>query len=154
MEAYNRGSHTVWDCKYHVVWVTKYRHPVLGGDVGQRCRELLRETASALEIMIHARAVNRDNVHMLLSIQIGFVYSRPVGSRANVSSEKTRRCAMRNRKRRPRGRLLRSCCSFRRDGRALFRGAARGGRLAPLLGLRLLLRLEVFAALLVDDLHR
>jgi hypothetical protein len=29
---------------------------------------------------------------MLLSIQIGFVYSRPVGSRANVSSEKTRRC--------------------------------------------------------------
>jgi hypothetical protein len=25
MEAYKRGSHTVWDCKYHVVWVTKYR---------------------------------------------------------------------------------------------------------------------------------
>jgi hypothetical protein len=21
MEAYKRGSHTVWDCKYHVVWV-------------------------------------------------------------------------------------------------------------------------------------
>ena len=54
MEAYKRGSHTVWDCKYHVVWVTKYRHPVLGGDVGQRCRELLRETARAHEIMIHA----------------------------------------------------------------------------------------------------
>ena len=28
MEAYKRGSHTVWDCKYHVVWVTKYRHPL------------------------------------------------------------------------------------------------------------------------------
>src|SRR5215467_1332996 len=47
MESYKRGSHTVWDCKYHVVWVTKYRYPVLGGDVGQRCRELLRETARA-----------------------------------------------------------------------------------------------------------
>ena len=45
MEAYKRGSHTVWDCKYHLVWVTKYRYPVLGGDVGNRCRELLRETA-------------------------------------------------------------------------------------------------------------
>ena len=54
MEAYKRGSHTVWDCKYHVVWVTKYRHPVLGGDVGQRCRELLRETARAHEMIIHA----------------------------------------------------------------------------------------------------
>src|SRR5215831_12503667 len=46
MESYKRCSHTVWDCKYHVVWVTKYRYPVLGGDVGQRCRELLRETAT------------------------------------------------------------------------------------------------------------
>ena len=26
------GSHTVWECKYHVVWITKYRFPVLGGD--------------------------------------------------------------------------------------------------------------------------
>ena len=24
MESYKRGSHTVWDCKYHLVWVTKY----------------------------------------------------------------------------------------------------------------------------------
>jgi hypothetical protein len=48
MEDYKRGSHTVWDCKYHLVWVTKYRYEVLGGDVGQRCRELLREIASAL----------------------------------------------------------------------------------------------------------
>jgi hypothetical protein len=34
MEAYKRGSHTVLDCKYRVVWVTKYRHPVLGGELG------------------------------------------------------------------------------------------------------------------------
>src|SRR5262245_20103962 len=25
MESYKRGSHTVWDCKYHMVWVAKYR---------------------------------------------------------------------------------------------------------------------------------
>ena len=62
MEAYKRGSHTVWDCKYHLVWVTKYRYPVLGGDVGVRCRELLRETARAHEIVIHAGSVNRDHV--------------------------------------------------------------------------------------------
>jgi putative transposase len=47
MEEYKRGSHTVWDCKYHLVWVTKYRYAVLGGDVGQHCRELMRETARA-----------------------------------------------------------------------------------------------------------
>ncbi|GLS39330.1 hypothetical protein GCM10010869_49270 [Mesorhizobium tianshanense] len=37
MEAYKRGGHTIWDCKYHLVWVTKYRY-LLGGDVGNRWR--------------------------------------------------------------------------------------------------------------------
>ena len=54
MESYKRGSHSVWDCKYHIVWVTKYRFPILGGDVGARCRELIRETARGHEMVIHA----------------------------------------------------------------------------------------------------
>ena len=65
MESYKRGSHTVWDCKYHLVWVTKYRYQILGGDVGERCRELLRETARAHEMLVHAGSINRDHVHML-----------------------------------------------------------------------------------------
>jgi len=56
MEDYKRGSHTVWDCKYHLVWVTKYRYEILAGDVGQRCRELLREIAQV-----------EGNAHKLLS---------------------------------------------------------------------------------------
>jgi len=45
MKDYKSGSHTVWDCKYHLVWTTKYRYQVLSGDVTLRCRELLREIA-------------------------------------------------------------------------------------------------------------
>jgi hypothetical protein len=66
MEAYNRSSHTVWDCKYHLVWTTKYRYPVLGGDVGVGCRELLRETALARKMAVHSSllrpgdAIDRD----------------------------------------------------------------------------------------------
>ena len=58
MESYKHGGHTVWDCKYHLVWVTKYRYPVLGGDVGNRCRELRRETARAHEMVVHTGAIN------------------------------------------------------------------------------------------------
>ena len=54
MEDYKRGRHTVWDCKYHLVWTTKYRYQVLEGEVGQRCRELLREIAQSLELVIYA----------------------------------------------------------------------------------------------------
>jgi Transposase IS200 like len=60
MEDYKRGSHAVWDCKYHLVWVTKYRYEVLAGDVGQRCRELLREIARSKEMQIYAGSINRN----------------------------------------------------------------------------------------------
>jgi len=88
MEAYKRGGHTVWDCKYHLVWVTKYRYPVLGGDVGVRCRELLRETARAHEMAVHAGSINRDHVHMLLSIPPSLSVSRAVQHLKGRSSHK------------------------------------------------------------------
>ena len=88
MEAYKRGTHTVWDCKYHLVWATKCRYPILGGDVGIRCRELLRETAMAHEIVIHAGSVNRDHVHMLMSIPPSLSVSRAVQYLKGRSSHK------------------------------------------------------------------
>ena len=41
---YRYGSHTVFNIEYHFVWVTKYRYKVLTGDVGQRVRELIRQS--------------------------------------------------------------------------------------------------------------
>jgi len=78
MKDYKRGSHTVWDCKYHLVWVTKYRYQVLGGDVGQRCRHLLREIAMSKEMLIYAGSINRDHVHMLIGIPPQLSVSRAV----------------------------------------------------------------------------
>lgn len=42
MENYRKTFHTTNDCKYHIVWITKYRKKVLGGLVGEWVRELLR----------------------------------------------------------------------------------------------------------------
>ena len=50
MKDYKSGSHAVWDCKYHLVWITKYRYPVLQGEVGERARELLREISRSLHL--------------------------------------------------------------------------------------------------------
>jgi putative transposase len=78
MKAYKSGSHAVWDCKYHLVWITKYRYPVLVGDVGLRSRELLREIARSLEMTIFAGTINRDHVHLLISIPPNVSVSRAV----------------------------------------------------------------------------
>lgn len=64
---YRYGSHTVFNIEYHFVWVTKYRYKVLTGDVGQRVRELVRQTCEAFEIRILSGAVSKDHVHILVS---------------------------------------------------------------------------------------
>jgi REP element-mobilizing transposase RayT len=88
MEDYKRGSHSVWDCKYHLVWTTKYRYAVLAGDVGQRCRELLREIARSQEMVIYAGSINRDPVHMLIGIPPHISVSRAVQYLKEKSSHK------------------------------------------------------------------
>jgi putative transposase len=64
---YRYGSHTVYDLEYHFVWVTKYRHKVLTGDVKARVRELIRQTCETLEIRILKGVVSLDHVHILVS---------------------------------------------------------------------------------------
>lgn len=88
MEDYKRGSHTVWDLKYHLVWTTRYRYQVLGDDVGQRCRELLREIARSKEMKIYAGSVNRDHVHTLIGIPPYLSVSRAVQFLKGKSSHK------------------------------------------------------------------
>ena len=88
MKDYKAGSHTIWDCKYHVVWVTKYRYVVLGGDVGLRSRELLREIARSQEMIIYAGSVNRDHVHMLIGIPPQLSVSKAVQYLKGKSSHK------------------------------------------------------------------
>lgn len=43
MKDYRRGAHTVFEIHLHLLWVTKYRKPVMTGEVGTRLRELIRE---------------------------------------------------------------------------------------------------------------
>ena len=64
---YNKSSHAVYDIKYHIIWVTKYRHKVLGGEISKRLRELVRQGCEARNITIVQGSIGRDHVHMLLS---------------------------------------------------------------------------------------
>ena len=46
---YRVGSHTQFKIEYHVVWATKYRYPLLNGEIAQRVRELTRPICERLE---------------------------------------------------------------------------------------------------------
>jgi len=67
MPDYRRGAHTVYDLKYHVVWVTKYRYKVLQGEIAVVARDLIRQACQSREIAIGKGHVSRDHVHLMLS---------------------------------------------------------------------------------------
>ena len=64
---YREGAHTKYKLEYHFVWVTKYRYKVLGGEVGDRIREIVRQICSVNEIRILRGVVSKDHVHILVS---------------------------------------------------------------------------------------
>ena len=68
MGGYRKTSHSVYDIKYHVVWITKYRKPVLSKDVGRRLRELIRQVCTGMDIQFIKGHVSRDHVHMMVSV--------------------------------------------------------------------------------------
>lgn len=68
MSTYRKGSHSLFDLKLHVVWITKYRKPVLSGEAGQRLRDIIRRICEELEVEILAGNVRLDHVHLLVSI--------------------------------------------------------------------------------------
>jgi len=68
MENYRKTSHSIYDNKYHLVWITKYRKPVLLGDVAIRVRKLIREIRRSLEVEIIKGHVSKDHVHLFVSV--------------------------------------------------------------------------------------
>lgn len=64
MTEQRRGSHTVSRLTVHIVWVTKYRYPVLQGAIQKRCRELIIQICDAEDVKILKGAVSKDHVHM------------------------------------------------------------------------------------------
>ncbi len=67
MAEYRTNAHLVWDIKYHVVWITKYRYKMLRGEVAERARDLIRQICEAREVRIGRGAVSPDHIHMLVS---------------------------------------------------------------------------------------
>ena len=79
MNEYQTLSHTKWECKYHVVFIPKYRRKVLYGQVRQYLGEVLRELARQKESRIEEGHLQADHVHMLLSIPPKYAVAQVVG---------------------------------------------------------------------------
>jgi len=68
MTTYRRAAHTVYQLHYHFVFITKYRKPVLRGELAVALRDLVRQICRSNDIEIVAGHVRPDHVHLLLSV--------------------------------------------------------------------------------------
>ena len=79
MNIYESLSHSVWDCKYHVVWIPKFRKKVLYGQLRVHMGEILRELARQKESRVVEGHLMPDHVHMLISIPPKYAVASVVG---------------------------------------------------------------------------
>jgi putative transposase len=79
MNDYQSLSHTKWECKYHVVFLPKYRRKVLYGPLRKHLGEVVRELARHRESLSEEGHLQPDHVHMLLSIPPKYAVAQGVG---------------------------------------------------------------------------
>ena len=72
-------SHTAWDCKYHLVWIPKYRKKILYGQLRKYLGDVLHDLACRRNSKIHEGHLKADHVHMLISIPPKYAVSQVVG---------------------------------------------------------------------------
>ena len=75
MSEHRRSGHTVSSLKAHMVWVTKYRYPVLTGSIQSRCRELIIQICDAEDVRILKGVVSKDHIHMHIEYPPGLPVS-------------------------------------------------------------------------------
>lgn len=56
-------SHTMWECKYHIVWILKYRKKTIFGDLRKHLegKELFRVAGKKISGSIHAAEGGDDD---------------------------------------------------------------------------------------------
>ena len=68
MTQLHHQNHATWECKYHVVFIPKYRKKAIFGVIKRRLGEVFHELARRRECKIEEGHLMPDHVHMLISI--------------------------------------------------------------------------------------
>ena len=79
MREVNSLNHTRWECKYHIVFIPKYRKKVLFGQIRKELGDVFHRLAKQKESFIEEGHLMADHVHMMISIPPKYAVSQVVG---------------------------------------------------------------------------
>ena len=72
-------NHSVWECKYHVVFIPKCRRKRLYGELRRDLGEVFRRLARQRESNVEEGHLMPDHVHMLISIPPKYSVAQVIG---------------------------------------------------------------------------
>ena len=72
-------SHTKWECKYHVIFIPKFRRKALYEQLRKDLAEVFHRLAAQKESRIEEGHLMSDHVHMMISIPPKYAVSQVVG---------------------------------------------------------------------------
>ena len=79
MEMYHTLSHTTWECKYHVVFISEYRKKGLYGQLRKHLGPVFKALAAQKGCQIEEGHLLPDHVHMLINIPPKYSVVQVVG---------------------------------------------------------------------------
>ncbi len=77
--SYESLSHSKWNCKYHLIFIPKYRKKVLYGKIREFLARTFHELANQKGCKIEKGNMVQDHVHMLISIPPKLAVSDVIG---------------------------------------------------------------------------
>jgi len=80
MSRFQKLSHSLWHCHYHIVWVPKYRYRVLGGKIAGEVNRCIRSFSDRMGCKIVELNVQVDHVHLFVMIPPKIKISDYVGT--------------------------------------------------------------------------
>ena len=72
-------NHTKWECKYHIVFIPKYRRKKLYKELRQELGQVMKDLAQQRQSEIIEGKLMIDHVHMLISIPPKYSVAQVVG---------------------------------------------------------------------------
>ena len=79
MKDWQSLSHVKWDCKFHIVFITKYRNRVIYGKLRKEIGGIIRDLCQQKGIELHEGHAMPDHIHILLSIPPKYSVSNTIG---------------------------------------------------------------------------
>ena len=83
-----RTKHAVYDLKYHLVWIPKYRKQILSGEVSEYLKEVFQHIAEEYEFSIDTMEVVADHVHIFIEVPPRYSPAQVVQILKSVSARK------------------------------------------------------------------